>query len=183
MTFYRIKNAVFWPFRVLYARLRPVAYAKIIGVTVNGEVRIYGSSYKMFSTEPYLVTLHDNVFISVGAQFICHDGGVLPFRREFPTLDLAAPITIKSNCFIGAGALIMRGVTIGENCIVAAHAVVTKDVPNGCVVGGNPAKIIKSTEEYLSGAHKKSLGIGNLAGDQKAEAYKRILRGANDGTH
>lgn len=177
MTFFRLKNAVLWPFRVLYARLRPVAYARMIGVSVKGTVRIYGSSYNMFSTEPYLVTLHDNVFISVGAQFMCHDGGVLPFRREFPTLDLAAPITIKANCFIGSGALVMRGVTIGENCIIAANAVVTKDVPTGSVVGGNPAKIIKSTEEYLAGAHQKSLGIGHLTGDRKAEAYKRIFRG------
>ena len=180
MSFYRLKNALFWPFRVVYARLRPVAYAKMIGVTIKGKVRIYGSSYKMFSTEPYLVTLNDNVFISIGAQFICHDGGVLPFRREFPTLDLAAPIVVKSNCFIGAGALVMRGVTIGENCIVAAHAVVTKDVPDGSVVGGNPAKVIKSTESYLVGAHEKSLGIGHLYGDEKDMAYKRIFSGEKE---
>ncbi|OYW92860.1 MAG: capsule biosynthesis protein CapG [Pseudomonadales bacterium 32-61-5] len=147
---------------------------------MKGRVAIYGSSYNMFSAEPYLVTLHDNVFISVGAQFICHDGGVLPFRREFPTLDLAAPIVVKSNCFIGAGALVMRGVTIGENCIVAAHAVVTKDVPDGSVVGGNPARVIKLTADYLAGAHQKSLGIGNLYGDEKAAEYKRIFHG-NEG--
>lgn len=180
MSFYRLKNAVRLPFRYLYAKLRPVAYARSIGVTVKGRVAIYGSSYNMFSAEPYLVTLHDNVFISVGAQFICHDGGVLPFRREFPTLDLAAPIVVKSNCFIGAGALVMRGVTIGENCIVAAHAVVTKDVPDGSVVGGNPARVIKLTADYLAGAHQKSLGIGNLYGDEKAAEYKRIFHG-NEG--
>lgn len=69
----------------------------------------------------------------------------------------------------------MRGVTIGENCIVAANAVVTKDVPDGSVVGGNPAKVIKSTEEYLAGAQQRSLRIGHLYGDEKAREYKRIF--------
>ncbi|RIV76041.1 acyltransferase [Pelagerythrobacter aerophilus] len=175
MSLYRLKNALRWPFRALYARLQPVAYARMIGVTIKGRVTIYGSSYKMFSSEPYLVTLHDNVFISVDAQFICHDGGVLPFRSEFPRLDLAGPIVVKSNCFIGAGASIMRGVTIGENCVVAAHAVVTKDVPDGSVVGGNPAKVIKSTQAYLEGARERSLNIGHLYGEEKAIEYKRIF--------
>lgn len=176
MSIFRLKKAVMWPVNVICARLRPVAYAKKIGVNIKGEVRIYGSSYDMFSSEPFLVTLHDNVFISIGAQFICHDGGVLPFRRDFPSLDIAAPIVVKSNCFIGAGALIMRGVTIGENCIVAANAVVTKDVPDGSVVGGNPARVIKATQNYLDDARKKSLEIGHLYGDEKMIEYKRIFK-------
>lgn len=160
---------------MLHAKLDPVSYARSIGVRMHGKVTIYGSSLNMFSSEPYLVTLHDNVFISVNAKFICHDGGVLPFRKKYPTLDLAAPITVKSNCFIGAGALIMRGVTIGKNCIVAANAVVTKDVPDGTIVGGNPARILKTTEEYLSAAQVKSLQIGHLYGDAKHAEYKRIF--------
>lgn len=42
----------------------------------------------------------------------------------------------------------MPGVTIGENVIVAAGSVVTKSVPDGMIVGGNPAKIIGTTEDY-----------------------------------
>jgi acetyltransferase-like isoleucine patch superfamily enzyme len=175
MNLYRLKNVVLAPIRMVHAKIDPVGYARIIGVRIVGNVRIYGSSYDMFSTEPYLVTLHDNVFVSVGAKFICHDGGVLPFRKLFPTLDLAAPITVKPNCFIGAGAVIMRGVTIGENCIVAANAVVTKDVPGGTIVGGNPARAIKSTADYLASAKQRSLGIGHLHGDIKHAEYKRIF--------
>lgn len=178
MSFYRLKRILSWPFNYLYARMRPASYARMIGVNLKGRVKIYGSSYEMFSSEPFLVTLHDNVFISVGAKFNCHDGGVLPFRKDFPTLDLAAPIVVKSNCFIGMDAMIMKGVTIGENCVVAARAVVTKDVPDGSIVGGNPAKIIKSTQEYLDGAQLKSLGIGHLEGDEKLSEYKRIFGGA-----
>ncbi len=53
------------------------------------------------------------------------------------------PIHIGKNVWIGANATILAGVSIGENAVVAAGAVVTKDVPDGVVVGGVPAKIIK----------------------------------------
>ena len=55
-------------------------------------------------------------------------------------------VTIKKNAWICIGAILCPGVTIGENSVVAAGAVVTKDVPDNCVVGGNPAKIIKRLE-------------------------------------
>ncbi len=172
---YRLKRLIRFPVSVLQAKLSPVKFAAKIGVIMKGKVTIYGSSYEMFSSEPFLVTLHDNIFISVGAKFICHDGGVLPFRKENPSLDLAAPIVVKNNCFIGAGAVILKGVTIGENCIIAANAVVTKDVPDGTIVGGNPAQFIKNTADYIEKARKDSLEIGHILGDAKIREYKRIF--------
>lgn len=53
------------------------------------------------------------------------------------------PIVISDDVWIGANAVILPGVTIGSHSVVAAGAVVTKDVPNGCIVAGIPAKIIK----------------------------------------
>ena len=53
------------------------------------------------------------------------------------------PVTIADDVWIGAGAVVLPGVTIGRHSVVAAGAVVTRDVPDGCVVGGVPAKIIK----------------------------------------
>lgn len=52
-------------------------------------------------------------------------------------------ITISDDVWIGANAVITAGVTIGTHCIVGGGAVVTKDVPDYCIVSGNPAKIIK----------------------------------------
>jgi acetyltransferase-like isoleucine patch superfamily enzyme len=53
------------------------------------------------------------------------------------------PVVIGDDVWIGANAVILPGVTIGRHVVVAAGAVVTKDVPDNCVIGGVPAKLIK----------------------------------------
>ncbi|HFI0234335.1 TPA: DapH/DapD/GlmU-related protein [Streptococcus suis] len=58
-------------------------------------------------------------------------------------------IEIYDNVFLGAHSIIMGGITIGPNAIVAAGSVVTKDVPEGTIVGGNPAKVIGKFDEYM----------------------------------
>ena len=54
------------------------------------------------------------------------------------------PVVIGDDVWIGANAVILPGVTIGRHCVVAAGAVVTKDVPDNTVVGGVPAKVLKT---------------------------------------
>lgn len=58
----------------------------------------------------------------------------------------SAPIRIKDDAWIGMNSIILKGVTIGRGAVVGAGSVVTKDVPDFCVVAGNPAKIIKRAE-------------------------------------
>lgn len=53
------------------------------------------------------------------------------------------PIRIGERCFIGGGSTILPGVSIGDEVIVGAGAVVFEDVPPRCIVGGNPARILK----------------------------------------
>lgn len=172
---YRLKRVVSLPFSLLYAKLRPVAFARRIGVNIKGRVKIYGSSYEMFSSEPFLVTLGDNVFISADALFVCHDGGVLPFRELEPELDVAAPIVVGDNVFIGTRAVILKGVNIGNNCIIGACALVTRDVADGTIVAGNPARVVRTTDQYLINARKNSLHIGHLPPDQKIKKYKSLF--------
>lgn len=157
----------------LWAKLSPVSYAKKIGVNVIGKVKIYGSSYRMFSTEPFLVTLGDNVYISVDACFICHDGSTLIFRHKDPTLERAGRINVGNNVFIGTRAVVLPNVTIGDNCVVAAGAIVTKDVPANSVVAGNPAKVIKDIFSLEDKLTKESLGFGHLKGKSKVARYKK----------
>jgi maltose O-acetyltransferase len=54
----------------------------------------------------------------------------------------ASPILIGENAWIGAGAMVLKGVTIAQNSVVGAGAVVSSDVPANVVVGGNPARVI-----------------------------------------
>lgn len=58
-------------------------------------------------------------------------------------LELAQPITIGDNCWIGGNAVINPGVTLGDNVVVASGAVVTKNFGDNVVIGGNPAKVLK----------------------------------------
>ena len=58
-------------------------------------------------------------------------------------LELARPITIGDNCWIGGNAVINPGVTLGDNVVVASGAVVTKSFGDNVVIGGNPAKVLK----------------------------------------
>ncbi len=55
------------------------------------------------------------------------------------------PVIIKSGAWINPGSIITPGVTIGENSIVSAGSVVTQDVPDNCVVVGNPARVVKKS--------------------------------------
>lgn len=172
---YRLLKIFTVPLKLLHAILFPVSYARRLGVNFNGNVTIYGSSYRMFSSEPYLVTLGDNVYISVGVEFVCHDGSTLPFRKDIPDLELAGEIIVGDNVFIGKGATVLAGVTIGSNCVIGACALVTKNVPDNTIYGGVPAKFLKTTEDFLEKAQKNSLKIGHLQGNDKVIAYKRIF--------
>ncbi len=58
----------------------------------------------------------------------------------------AEGITIEDDCWIGAGAIITDGVTVGRGAVVAAGAVVTGDVPPHTVVGGVPARVLRTID-------------------------------------
>lgn len=53
------------------------------------------------------------------------------------------PVVVGAGSWLGFGVQIMSGVRIGKNCVIAAGAVVTKNIPDYCIAGGNPAKILK----------------------------------------
>lgn len=57
--------------------------------------------------------------------------------------NIKADTYIGKNCFIGYASIILPGVKIGNNVVVGAGSIVTKDIPDGCMVVGNPARIIR----------------------------------------
>jgi len=87
------------------------------------------------------ITIEDGVFIGPKVSLLTEGHPLSPEQRHSLTV---APICIKRKAWIGANATILQGVTVGENAVVAAGAVVTKNIPDNTVVGGIPAKIIKT---------------------------------------
>jgi len=87
------------------------------------------------------ITIEDNVFIAPKVSLLSEGHPVEVEKRHSLTV---GHIHIKRNAWIGANATILPGVTIGENAVVASGAVVSKDVPDKVIVGGIPAKIIKT---------------------------------------
>ena len=103
------------------------------------------------------VTIEDNVFIGHGVVFI-NDSyprattatGALQTEADWKV----ERTVVKSGASIGSGATILSQIVIGENSIVGAGSVVTKDVPANAIVAGNPAKLLRTLDTELSGAHR-----------------------------
>lgn len=89
------------------------------------------------------ITIEDDVLIGPKVSLITENHPLNPQERNGL---IGKPIHIKKNAWIGANATILPGVTIGKSAVVAAGAVVSKDVPDHTVVGGIPAKFIKTIQ-------------------------------------
>ncbi len=87
------------------------------------------------------ITIEENVLIAPKVSLLAEGH---PTTIENRHSLIPKPIHIKKNAWIGSNATILGGVTIGENAVVAAGAVVSKDVADNTIVGGVPAKFIKT---------------------------------------
>lgn len=108
---------------------------KIRGVDVGRDCNINRKA-KIDGINPHGVHLGDYVRVSQNALILAHDH----YRDEAHQY---VDTRIGHHVNIGWGAVINPGLTIGNHVIVGANAVVTKNVPDGCIVAGNPAKVIK----------------------------------------
>lgn len=85
----------------------------------------------------------DNCMLAPGVHIYTATHPLDPVERNSGK-EFAKPITFGDNVWIGGGAIINPGVTIGNNVVIASGAVVTKSFPDNVVIGGNPAKVIKT---------------------------------------
>lgn len=101
------------------------------------------------------ITLGDDVLISFGVLIADHDSHSLDFterqndlrdwlrnRKDWSVVAMS-PVIVADRAWVGARAVVLKGVRIGEGAIVAAGSVVTRDVPDWTLVAGNPARQIK----------------------------------------
>jgi acetyltransferase-like isoleucine patch superfamily enzyme len=102
-------------------------------------------------TDPPFTSIGDNVVIGPQVTVIGHNGGISVLANHYGgVIDDVGKVDIRDNCFIGWGVTIVPGVTIGPKAIVAAGSVVTRDVPEGAIVGGNPAKVVGDYDAYYA---------------------------------
>ncbi len=118
--------------RLIAIRLRHAYFTGLLGMDIATSARIsFGT--RLDKTNPKGIHIGEESYTASGAIIFTHD-----FCRG-----IHRDTRIGKRCFIGANAIIMCGVRIGDNVVVGSGAIVTKDVPSGCIVAGNPAKIIK----------------------------------------
>lgn len=132
-------------------------FSRITAKPVGEGVRIETPFYTDFGKN---ITVGNNVFINAGCKFqdqggiVIGNGTFIGHNTVLATLDHdidpnkrhilhPAPIRIGSRVWIGANAVIKKGVTIGDNSIIAAGAVVTHDIPANVIAAGVPAKVLK----------------------------------------
>lgn len=126
--------------------------------TEPGATIIIGDHVGMSGTRMWIaksLTIGNNVNIGAGVLIMDTDCHQMDYRMrrhdavEHFSRDVlhkavqSEPIIIEDDVWIGAGAMVLKGVTIGARSIIGAGSVVTKSIPVDCVAAGNPAKVIK----------------------------------------
>ena len=105
------------------------------------------TNYNVTILDGAKVTFGDNVFIAPNCVFSTA-GHAIDSEQRSRGLEIALPITVGDNVWIGTNVSVLPGVTIGNNTIIGAGSVVNKNIPEGVIAAGNPCKVIrKITEE------------------------------------
>lgn len=128
------------------ANLQGVIYAEP-GATV-----IIGHHVGMSSTRLWIhdrLTIGNHVKIGAGVLITDTDAHPMDYRarRHSNEGTQSAPITIGDDAWIGAQAIILKGVTIGPRSIIGAGSVVTHDIPADCIAAGNPCRVIRHIQD------------------------------------
>lgn len=126
----------------MHSRVKLMADRSGAIIEIGDNSRIHGSCIHAYKK----IIIGKNCLIAANCQIIDgngHDISMENPKNRINTIGDAREVIIKDNVWVGANSIILPGVTIGQGSIVSASSVVIKDVPEKCIVGGNPALIIK----------------------------------------
>ena len=100
------------------------------------------SNHNLIVTDGAKVTFGDHVFIAPNCCFTTAEHAIDPEQRK-AGYEVAKPITVGNNVWIGAGTTVLAGVHIGDNTVIGAGSVVTKSIPSNVVAVGVPCKVMR----------------------------------------
>ncbi len=128
-----------------------IAYLRAQGMIIGSNTVIYSPPHCVIDqTRPWMIEIGNNVSITEGVTILTHGYDWSVFKGKYgDVLGSAGCVKIGNNVFIGMNATILKGVTIGNNVVIGANSLINKDVPNDCVVVGNPQRVVCTIDEYL----------------------------------
>lgn len=92
---------------------------------------------------PHLISIGSDVWLTANTIVLSHSHSSRFQREKYGLEELIGPVTIEEGVFIGVGSIILPETSLGKGCYVAAGSVVRGVYPEGNLIAGNPAKIIK----------------------------------------
>ena len=129
--------------------VNPIGGDRTVLQTINGGRIIIGSrvgiSHAVLCARSE-IKIEDNVLVGAGVKIFDHDFHSLDYEERVKNGDKdvkTKPVLIKEGAFIGAHAIILKGVTVGRHSVIGAGAVVTSDIPDNEIWAGNPACFIR----------------------------------------
>lgn len=125
---------------------------KAAGIEVGEHTIFYDpNSMSIDRQRPWMLHIGDYCKITKGTVILTHDYSRSVLRRAYGEIVGEAGQTfIGDNVFIGMNSVILMGAHIGNNVIVGAGSIVSGRIPDNCVIGGNPARIIRTLDEHYA---------------------------------
>lgn len=169
-----IKELVF-RMRGQYSVERLIKLGLTVGKNFNPQ-----HGYDLDPSHCWLISIGDDVVFGPNVSILAHDASTcnaLGYAK-------IGCVTIGDRVFIGEGSVVLPGVSIGNDVIIGANSTVTKDVPDGCVFAGNPARFLFTTTEYIDKHRKKMKSLpcygedytlrGNISNEKKRQMKEEI---------
>lgn len=153
-----------------------ITHLRSLGMVIGENTVIYSSTRcTIDATRPWMMEIGSNVSITEGVTILTHGYDWSVFKgRDGDVLGSAGHVHIGDNVFIGMGATILQGVTIGNNVVIGAGSLINKDVPDNCVVVGNPQRVVCSIDDYLEKRRAAQLS-------EAADLYEHWRRNSPEG--
>lgn len=130
-----------------------------IGIKVGEHTKFFSRDIIIDEQRPWMIEIGDYCKITKGVIILQHDYSRSVLRRRYgEVIGESKKTTIGNNVFIGMNSVILMGTKVGDNVIIGAGSVVSGTIPNDVVIAGNPARVIKSLDEFYLTRKSKMVG-------------------------